>query len=110
MIALALALLVQAPIPPPAPVAAAPRPAGEIFMDKCKVCHGEDGKGRTPKGRKLKAENFTSPKWQGHMSDEAIVKAITFGIPKHKMPAFRTKLTPEEIRSLVPYLRNFAGR
>ena len=37
-------------------------------------------------------------------------EAITDGVRKSKMPAFKEKLTPEEIKSMVPYLRAFAGK
>ncbi|MGZ6125606.1 MAG: c-type cytochrome [Myxococcales bacterium] len=106
MIALALALLAQATTPAPAPVPGV-RTAKEVWEERCIACHGEDGRAQTKKGRELKAKDFTLPKWQKHTSDEEIVEAITNGIPKQKMPAFRDKLAPEEIRALVPYLRAF---
>jgi cytochrome c6 len=137
MIALAL-LLAQASVPSPVPVppAGAPpsaspsRPAAadtpaqsgtpaptadatsakEIYKKRCVFCHAADGTGRTKKGKQLKAPNFTSDRWQRHTTDEEIVKAITDGIPKRKMPAFKDKLTPEQIQSLVPYLRSFASK
>lgn len=108
MIAITLVLLAQVTTPSPAPIAAAPRGPSEIWSARCKVCHGMDGRGRTKKGRELKAPDFTSPRWQTHATDEGIVKAISEGIPEHKMPAFKDKLTPEEIRALVPYLRKLA--
>lgn len=109
MIALAL-LLAQAVTPAPAPVAAAPRTAEEIFTMKCKFCHGEDGKSQTKKGRQLKAPDFTTDRWQKHTTDDEITEIIVKGNKKRKMPAFGDKLTPEEIQSMVPYLRAFAGK
>ncbi len=79
-----------------------------VYGRKCDFCHGEDGRGQTKKGKKLKAPNFTSAKWQKHTTDDEIVAAITNGIPKRKMPAFKEKLTPGQIAALVPYLRAFA--
>ena len=104
MIALALALVAQAPIPSPAPVAGLRTPQ-QVWEERCIACHGEDGKAQTKKGRELKAKDFTRPKWQKDVTDEAIVSAITNGIPKKKMPAFKDKLSAEEIRALVPWLR-----
>lgn len=106
MIALAVALLAQGATPSPAPLAGG-RPAEEIFQERCIACHGADGTGQTRKGRELKAKDFTRRRWQKHTTDEEIVAAITDGIPRKKMPAFKDKLSPEEIRSLVPYLRSF---
>jgi mono/diheme cytochrome c family protein len=94
----------------PAPTAADASSAKEIYEKRCVFCHAADGTGRTKKGKQLKAPNFTSPRWQLHTTDEEIVKAITDGIPKHKMPAFKDKLTPEQIQSLVPYSRAFAAK
>jgi len=109
VIALAL-LLAQAATPSPAPIAAPPRTAEEIWQMKCKFCHGEDGKSQTKKGRQYKAPDFTRAKWQKHTTDDEIVEAITDGVKKSKMPSFKEKLTPEEIKSMVPYLRAFAGK
>jgi mono/diheme cytochrome c family protein len=105
-----LVLLAQAATPSPAPVAAAPRTPADIWMMKCKFCHGEDGKSRTKKGIKYKAPNFTGARWQKHTTDQEIVEAITNGVPKTKMPTFKDKLSPEEIQAMVPYLRAFAGK
>src|SRR4030088_2218135 len=79
----------------PAPTAADASSAKEIYEKRCVFCHAADGTGRTKKGKQLKAPNFTSERWQRHTTDEEIVKAITDGIPKRKMPAFKDKLTPE---------------
>jgi mono/diheme cytochrome c family protein len=109
MISLALVLLAQATTPAPAPLAGGSA-AQEIYQQRCIACHGEDGRGQTKKGRELKAKDFTRPRWQKHTSDEEIVSVITNGIPKKKMPAFKDKLSAEEIRSLVPWLRAFGKK
>jgi len=104
---LALVLLAQ-PMPPPAPITQA-KPPAEIWEQRCTVCHGADGRGRTKKGRQLKSPDMTRPKWQAHLSDEKIANAIANGVPKRKMPAFKDKLSPEEIQALVPYIRALGG-
>ncbi len=109
MITLALVLLAQAAVPPPAPVTGAQTPQ-QIWDQRCIACHGEDGSAQTKKGRELKAKDFTRSDWQKRTGDEEIVKAITDGIPKKKMPAFGKKLSAEEIRSLVPFLRAFGRK
>ena len=57
-VAFALALaLQQAPTAPPAPIAASPQDPKELFSKaKCVFCHGEDGRSRTQKGKKLKED------------------------------------------------------
>jgi mono/diheme cytochrome c family protein len=109
MIGFALALLAQAITPPPAPVTGARTPQ-EIYEKRCTVCHGGDGKGKTKKGRQLKAKDFTRSRFQQHTTDKEIVDAITNGIKKRKMPAFKDKLSPEEIQALVGYVRAFGKK
>lgn len=109
MIAFALALFAQAATPSPAPVHA-PLGAKEIWGKRCVFCHGVDGKSQTKKGRQYKAPNFTTPKWQRSTDDSEIVDAVTNGVPKTKMPPFKDKLSPEEIKSLVPYVRAFGAK
>ena len=109
MMALAL-LLAQASLPSPAPAAGTPVPIREVYERRCAACHGTDGKGKTKRGRKLKAEDFSKRRWQEETTDEEIIKVVTNGIQKKKMPAFRDKLSEKEIQALVPYLRDFAAR
>jgi len=109
MIALAFVVLAQATTPSPAPVTGLRTPQ-EIFEQRCAKCHGNDGKAQTKKGRELKAKDFTKPKFQQHTTDEEIVDAITNGLRKKKMPAFKNKLSPEEIQAFVPFVRAFGKK
>jgi cytochrome c6 len=109
MIALAFVLFAQAATPPPAPVTGARTPQ-EIFEKRCAKCHGSDGKAQTKKGRELKAKDFTKPRFQQRTTDKEIVDAITDGLRKKKMPAFKNKLSPEEIQALVPFVRAFGKK
>ena len=107
MIALALAAML-AQTPPPAPVAGQPG-TQDVWDKRCVFCHGADGQSQTKKGKQYKAPNFTKARWQKHTTDDEIVEAITNGVKKTKMPAFKEKLSAEEIKSMVPFLRAFAG-
>lgn len=71
-----------------------------LFVQKCAKCHGEDGTGSTPKGRKLKARDFTDPEFQAHKSDKQLVETVTNGTEKD-MPAFGKVLSQEDIEKLV---------
>jgi mono/diheme cytochrome c family protein len=108
VIALVLALLAQAPVPSPAPIQT--QPAKEIFEKHCTLCHGADGRSQTKKGKQYKAPDFTTAKWQRTTTDDEIADAITNGVPKTKMKGFREKLSPEQIRTLIPYLRAFGKK
>ena len=71
----------------------------ELFKQYCAKCHGEDGKAQTPKGKQMKARDFTDAEFQSEESDAALIKSVTNG--KDDMPPFGKKLTPEQIQSLV---------
>jgi mono/diheme cytochrome c family protein len=70
-----------------------------LFKEYCAKCHGEDGTGNTPKGKQLKARDFTDSEWQSEKSDADLIKTVTKG--GEDMPAFGKKLTKEQIESLV---------
>ena len=111
--ALSLALQ-QAPTAPPAATSGAPDPKELFAKSKCVTCHGEEGRGDTDKGRKLKAPDFTTAKWSEETTDKEIRDTIRKGVKNKKgkvlMPAFKTKLTPEQIEELATYVRGFAKR
>jgi mono/diheme cytochrome c family protein len=100
-----LFLLAQSPSPI-APGAG----AQEIFEQRCKLCHGADGRGKTKKGKEYKTPDFTSKKFQKRETDEEIRDAITNGVPKTKMKPFKEKLTPGQIDALVKYVRAFGEK
>lgn len=112
--ALALALQ-QAPATPPAAGATgAPAPKELFAKSKCVTCHGEDGRGDTDKGRKLEAPDFTSAKWSEETTDKEIRDTIRKGVKNKKgkvlMPAYKAKLTPEQIEELATYVRGFTRK
>jgi cytochrome c6 len=72
--------------------------AAALFSQKCAVCHGKDGKG-TPAGLKMGAKDLTALK----LSQDEIVKDIANG--EGKMPAFKGKLSDEQIQSLAKYVK-----
>ncbi len=85
-----------------------PHPS-ELFQEYCAKCHGEDGKGQTPKGKQLSARDFTDAEWQAGEKDEELLEAVTEG--KDDMPPFGKKLTREQIESLVKHdVRGFAAK
>jgi mono/diheme cytochrome c family protein len=67
------------------------------------MCHGADGKGDTAAGKKMGTHDFASPEVQKE-SDADLTQIITNG--KNKMPAYASKLQPDEIKKLVSYLRD----
>jgi mono/diheme cytochrome c family protein len=74
----------------------------QLYKSKCAMCHGTDGKGQTPAGQKMGAHDFASAEVQ-KQSDADLTQIIQKG--KNKMPAYESKLKPEEIKDLVGYIR-----
>ncbi len=80
-----------------------------LFVEYCAKCHGEDGKGQTPKGKQLKARDFTDGEFQANKSDADLIKQVTKG--GEQMPAFGKKLSAEQIEKLVKEdVRGFSGK
>ncbi|MDX2040165.1 MAG: c-type cytochrome [Acidobacteriota bacterium] len=77
-----------------------------LFDSKCAMCHGKDGRG-TKFGKAKGAPDFTNSEWQKSHADEQIKSAVANGRGK-SMPAWKDKLSPEEIISLVGRVRKFA--
>ncbi len=74
------------------------------FNAKCAACHGKDGKGQTTMGKKLKVKDLTDGAIAKY-TDDQLVKKIEVGDPAKKFPAFKGKLSEDEIRSIAVYLR-----
>jgi cytochrome c6 len=79
--------------------------AAANYKTKCAMCHGADGKGETPAGKKMGAHDFASPEVQ-KAADAELITITTKG--KNKMPAYEKKLSDAEIKDLVTYVRQLA--
>jgi mono/diheme cytochrome c family protein len=81
------------------------------YAKNCSSCHGQEGKGgivKTTDGTKLKVPSLTEGHALKHL-DEDFVDQITNG--GGGMPKFKDKLTSEEIKALVHFVRHeFQGK
>lgn len=79
----------------------------EIFEKNCARCHSKDGTAQSPMAKKLGVKNLSLSK----LTDTQIIQQIREGTldPARttKMPAYKDKLTPEEIESLVAVVKGF---
>jgi cytochrome c6 len=76
--------------------------AAELYSSKCKMCHGADGKGDSPAGKATGTRSFKSPE----VAKETAAEMITLTKSgKNKMPGYKDKLTDQQIKDLVTYLR-----
>lgn len=72
------------------------------FKAKCAMCHGPDGKGETSMGKTMKLRDLGSADVQSQ-SDADLTNIITNG--KGKMPKYDGKLTADQIKDVVKYIR-----
>jgi mono/diheme cytochrome c family protein len=89
-----------------APIASAADGAA-TYKAKCATCHGADGKGQTPMGKKMNLRDLGSPEVQ-KQTDKELHDWTANG--KGKMPAYKDKLTDAEIKALVAQMRTFAAK
>jgi cytochrome c6 len=74
--------------------------ASALWSSNCASCHGKDGSGNTAMGKKLAVKDYT--KDQG-FSDAEAEKAIKDG--KGKMKGYKAKLSDDDVKALVAYVR-----
>jgi cytochrome c6 len=78
--------------------------AETAFKANCTTCHNEDGSG-TPVGMSLKVKDLRSKEVQDE-KDEVLAHTISAG--KNNMPGFGTRLSDEQIKDLIEYIRHKA--
>ena len=79
-----------------------------VYAAKCAVCHGKDGRG-TPNWRAKGQPDFTDAKWQKARTGAQITGFTKEGKGKY-MPAFKSKLSDEEIVAVVARIRAFGKK
>lgn len=74
----------------------------DTYKAKCAPCHGTDGLAATPAGKALKAASFKTPAIV-KAPDSELIGIVKSG--KNKMPAWNGKLTDDQIKAVVAYIR-----
>jgi mono/diheme cytochrome c family protein len=75
----------------------------DTYKSKCSACHGARGAGDTMLGKNLKLRSLASDDVQ-KQSDDELFAIISKG--KKRMPPFDRKLSKDQIRDLVKYVRS----
>jgi len=78
--------------------------AQDVYLDKCSVCHGQDGTGNTAKGRKLKVKSVKAPEVQ-KLSEAEMTDIVGKGKGKD-MDGFEKELGADMVKQLVTYYRS----
>jgi cytochrome c6 len=79
-------------------LAGAARADAALFAQKCASCHGKDGK-PSAVGQKMGAKDLSATT----LSEKDIAAVISGG--KGKMPAYKEKLTDDQVQSLAKYIK-----
>jgi mono/diheme cytochrome c family protein len=74
--------------------------AADLYKSKCAMCHGPDGKGKMAGTKDLGSAEVQKA------SDADLAATITNGKPP-KMPSYKGKLTDDQIKDMVKYVRTF---
>ena len=80
----------------------------DIWTKQCVKCHGTDGKGQTPMGKKLHLLDFTDAKVKAELKDEEMFKAIKEGRKTKEGNSLMKPAqdaTDEDITALVKLIR-----
>ncbi|MGC1188730.1 MAG: c-type cytochrome [Candidatus Acidiferrales bacterium] len=83
--------------------------APALYKTKCAACHAADGSGSGTMGKQLGAKDLRSDEVQ-KQTDAQLTDIITNGMNGGKMPAYKGKLTDDQIKGLVGYLRSLAKK
>jgi mono/diheme cytochrome c family protein len=79
----------------------------KLFTAQCVSCHGESGKGNGKAGATLnpKPSDLTDAAWKHGATDGEIFTVIRDGAPKTSMRGYASRMTTQELWSIVNYLR-----
>lgn len=105
-----IATAYQASLPNPIPATAASLARGsEVYAQNCVVCHGQTGLGDGPAAPTLnpRPANLQEHLAEGH-TDLELYTWIADGITGTGMPAFKEKLSDEDIWNVINMIRTFA--
>jgi mono/diheme cytochrome c family protein len=74
-----------------------------VYEARCTRCHGADGAGRTRMAEIVEPPDMSDPAWQRRRSNARMIASVANG--RGQMPAFRKKLTRQEIAAAVAHVR-----
>jgi cytochrome c6 len=75
----------------------------EVYKAKCQMCHGANGEADTPTAKAMKVKPVSDPDIK-KLTDEQMFDSTKNG--KGKMPAYKDKLTDQQIKDSVTYYRS----
>ena len=85
-----------------------PGEVGTLFAAQCAACHGAAGVPNAAMAQSMGIPSFLDAHGVTAKPDSVLRASVTAG--KGKMPAFRGRLTPGQISSLVTYVKSLRQR
>ncbi|WP_339743620.1 cbb3-type cytochrome c oxidase N-terminal domain-containing protein [uncultured Rubinisphaera sp.] len=73
-----------------------------VFKTHCVSCHGSNGEGKI-------GPNLTDDKWKNVKTIEDIAKVVSEGAGNNAMPAWKTRLHPNELVLVSAYVASLRG-
>ena len=96
------------------PTLAADEAIVAAYGKHCVACHGKDGKGQTTMGKKVGCRDYTDAKVVAEIKDDVALKQIKEGMKdkagKELMKPFAGKITDDEMKGLLAYMKAFAKK
>ncbi len=78
----------------------------ELYLKKCKNCHGTTGAADTKIGQKNDIASWKEPGWKGKWPMSKVENIVKNGKSGTKMKPFKDKLTADEIKAVSKYARS----
>ncbi len=106
--------LTPAPTPPPPETTAAPAPTADlgtkVFVQRCVLCHGPDGRGDGIGSKALnpKPRNFHDRAYMATRTDAQLLEVIRVG--KGAMPRWDGLLSEAEITAVLAHVREMGKK
>ena len=86
--------------------------AAENYGKFCASCHGKDGAGHTKAGKQVKGKDLTDATVQKSLTDDVAFKDLKEGLTEKdgtvRMKPMAEKMSDDEIKAVVAYVRTFA--
>jgi cytochrome c5 len=82
----------------------------DLYAKNCMICHKDSGKSGkvTIDGKTIDPPDITTAKMKGK-SDDKYNDYISEGFPDDGMPAFKDKLSPDQIKAIIRHVRVLQG-
>jgi len=85
-----------------------PADSAAVYAKMCASCHGPKGTPAPAMAHSMGLSDFANAQAMAPVTDSAMRSAVAEGKGRG-MPAYKSRLTPEQITALVKYIRTLSG-